>query len=725
MNKISIKYKLWLAFGMVIALSAVIGFFALRSSYESIAIAEGIRVSEHEMLGVEDVIKNVLNAEKDHKEWVLALEDVIVNNREAFRVEMDGHLCGFGKWIYTKNTDGLTGLDLVRKVDKESAEMLESVQEQHLQLHSSAKKMAGLWKQRHLGLRNTLKNILNDHRKWAVEVSNALIMNKDPDVQADSEKCKLGKFMESSENKKITNEWPEYREIISRLRESHDKLHESVKQIMAIDLNSAGAKDKRMVVFTSNSLKNLEIVVKEINNAIALEEDIIERQNKVIAVLTQTTLPIVEEVDNILDGVEKKITRISNQHVKNNSDILDKQDEDLKASAQEIIVAFVVLVLLSVIIALLMVRSITIPMIFASNNMHELEAGVSKISSHLKDKLARGNWTDYVDIPLDQERLRIAREKYSGRGDEIGKMCSVQCKMIDAVLFAKDATNIVIEQVNQTLREVASTVTQIVTASTQVSSAAEALSQGATESAASLEEITSTMAVMGNKTSDNAESATEVNSIVRGTADAADSGQAKMRQMTDFMEDISKNSAETQNVIKTIDDIAFQTNLLALNAAVEAARAGAHGKGFAVVAEEVRNLAARSARAAAETADMIHNSDKKISQGVLATTETAESLTHIADSIIETRQLLDEIAAASNDQAQGIAQINIGLEQVDTVTQSNTASAEESAAAAEELNAQALFLKKLVEKFHLMVPKKEIIALPEDCTGDGNLYLSV
>ncbi len=181
-----------------------------------------------------------------------------------------------------------------------------------------------------------------------------------------------------------------------------------------------------------------------------------------------------------------------------------------------------------------------------------------------------------------------------------------------------------------------------------------------------------------------------------------------MNAMMTAMDDINSSGKNISKIIKVIDDIAFQTNLLALNAAVEAARAGRHGKGFAVVAEEVRNLAARSARAARDTADLIEGSVSKATNGVEIAHRTAEALKGIVNSITRANNLVAEIATASNEQAQGIAQISEGLTQIEGVTQQTTAIAEQSAAASEELAGQAAHLRDVLNRFVL----KSVVSAP-------------
>ncbi|RJP80285.1 MAG: methyl-accepting chemotaxis protein [Desulfobacteraceae bacterium] len=244
-------------------------------------------------------------------------------------------------------------------------------------------------------------------------------------------------------------------------------------------------------------------------------------------------------------------------------------------------------------------------------------------------------------------------------------------------------------------------VSQVNASAGQVSDSSQSLSQGATEQASSLEEITSSMTEISNQAKTNAENARQANNLAASTQSSSQKGVDKMKMLMSAMEGISKSSREIGKIIKTIDDIAFQTNLLALNAAVEAARAGKHGKGFAVVAQEVRTLASRSAKAAQETSDLIEGSGKKVAEGSNIAEETSKALSEISESITTVVDLVSEIAAASNEQAQGVSQVNQGLSQIDGVTQQNAANAEQASSAAAILSSQAAEVRELLSQFKL------------------------
>ncbi len=244
---------------------------------------------------------------------------------------------------------------------------------------------------------------------------------------------------------------------------------------------------------------------------------------------------------------------------------------------------------------------------------------------------------------------------------------------------------------------------QITSASQQIATSSQSLAEGASEQAASIEETSASLEEMSSMTRQNADNARQADTLMSEANAVVKEANTAMGQLTDSMAAIRKASEETSKIIKTIDEIAFQTNLLALNAAVEAARAGEAGAGFAVVADEVRNLAMRAAEAAKNTANLIENTVRRVNEGGDLVERTNGAFTRVADSSIKVGELIGEIAAASNEQAQGIGQVNTAVTEMDKVTQQNAASAEESASASEEMNAQSETLKAMVGELQQLV----------------------
>ncbi len=257
-----------------------------------------------------------------------------------------------------------------------------------------------------------------------------------------------------------------------------------------------------------------------------------------------------------------------------------------------------------------------------------------------------------------------------------------------------DAVNQVLANMNQIFGGISSAAGQVDGGSSQVSSGAQALAQGASEQAGAVEELSASIADVSSEVKQNSESIAEIVESMNAAAEEADTGNSRMKDMLEAMNGISSSSQEIGKIIKVIDNIAFQTNILALNASVEAARAGEAGKGFAVVAEEVRNLAGKSAEAAKQTSQLIGNSANKVKEGFTLAESTAESLTGIAEKVKAMDSAVRRIKVASDSQTKSIVKITAGVDQVSKVVQTNSSTAEQSAAASEELSAQAERLRK-------------------------------
>ncbi len=258
---------------------------------------------------------------------------------------------------------------------------------------------------------------------------------------------------------------------------------------------------------------------------------------------------------------------------------------------------------------------------------------------------------------------------------------------------------------------------QVASAAAQVSESSQSLAEGSSEQASSLEETSASLEEMSAMTKRNADSAHQAKELSNLTRTSADTGAAHMEEMRQAMDAIKASSDDIAKIIKTIDEIAFQTNILALNAAVEAARAGEAGMGFAVVAEEVRSLAQRSAQSAKETAAKIEDAIRKSETGVTISGSVAAALSDIVDKARRVDTLVAEIAQASKEQSQGIDQLNSAVGQMDKITQSNAGNAEETAAAAEELNAQSAAMREAVGGLEVLLRGTTVRVVEHDAAA--------
>jgi methyl-accepting chemotaxis protein len=244
---------------------------------------------------------------------------------------------------------------------------------------------------------------------------------------------------------------------------------------------------------------------------------------------------------------------------------------------------------------------------------------------------------------------------------------------------------------------------QVLSAAGQVSGSAQALARGVQQEAAALEETSASMHEVASMNKSNAEHAQEAARLMAEADRAVINANGVLSELVTSMDHIKESSRKVSHIIKTIDEIAFQTNILALNAAVEAARAGEAGMGFAVVADEVRNLAQRSAQAAKDTAGLIEESIARSSRGTARVEKVTASIVDITTSVTTVKQLIDQVSEASRQQALGFNQVSKALTQMERLTQSNAATSEESAAAAESLNHQARSSLEAVEQLEGLV----------------------
>lgn len=356
----------------------------------------------------------------------------------------------------------------------------------------------------------------------------------------------------------------------------------------------------------------------------------------------------------------------------------------------------VVSVLIVVIIAYCLIRDIERSVSQLSNAAKEIALG------HVDIELVKYNNDEFGDL-VDQYNKVIDNIKYQSKiAEEVSNgnlTINVVPKSAEDVL-GNSLKKLVYDNLNA-LSKISEAGNQVTLSSAQVAGASQALAQGSTEQASAIEEITASIDEIADKTRNNAEQANSAAGLVVRAIEDVKNGNMQMHEMITAMEDINRASESISKIIKTIDDIAFQTNILALNAAVEAARAGEAGKGFAVVAEEVRSLAAKSAEAASETAELIEDSIGKVNAGSKIADDTAKALEAITHVVQESEGIINGIAESSNYQATAVAQIEQAISQVSQVVQNNSATSQECASASEELSNQAARMRELLSIYNL------------------------
>jgi methyl-accepting chemotaxis protein len=582
--------------------------------------------------------------------------------------------------------DGLAELEGLEK-DAEEQQIFSEVSQGIAVWRTEHEKLVELVKKVKLDNVGSLEAVLVgrklDHVKWVAQLENSVARNEQFTGQLDPALCGMGKFLSTY----TTADQP-FMDILKSFDGPHHRLHQLGETINAS--LAEGDQGKAGVTISSQVRPTLAEIEGLFDKSLAYVKDDIADLDRAKEIGFGSGRIAFSAVDKSLDKLVQYVSKYSKQ-------VTIKAETDAARSQTLSLVAVVVGIIAALVIGFLMARSFATPMRQTVEMLKELELGHLSARLNLQRKDEIGEMATTLDEFADNlQRETVGILKGLASGD-----VSYTIVPRDAQDEIRNSLKTLGDDLNQVLGQIQTSGEQINSGASQVSDGAQSLSQGATESAASLEEITSSMGELSGRTKDNAENAQQANQLSIEARDAAQKGSGQMKQMVAAMDDIRASGQSISKIIKVIDEIAFQTNLLALNAAVEAARAGQHGKGFAVVAEEVRNLAARSAKAARETAELIEGSVQKTENGSQIARTTADALEEIVSSITKTADLVAEIAAASNEQALGIGQINQGLEQIDDVTQANTASAEESAAAAEELSGQAMELQRLLQQFTL------------------------
>lgn len=586
MKKASLPLKLYLGFGVMIVLLALVA----ANSFWSVSSLIGSSATSSQ---TDEQKAFLLAKEVDHYKWLQSVEELFLGNKVKLNVQTDPHKCGLGKFLYG---DAATEM---AATDTRLAAIINEVKKPHAKLHESAKAIDGIWKQNHPGLALELSYRLDDHRRWSEKVAMAVIANQTADVQLDPTKCAFGKWMAGPQAKALAESWPEFGELLEQIKAPHAKLHAS-----AAELNKATDPVERNAIYIDKTIPALTAVAGLLDKVQGLETNLYVAQHEAKAIFEKQTLPA-------LAATQAKLKQMS--------DILSEQST--AANRQ----------------------------LASTGKQSQLLAAV------------------------------------------IGTI-----GVVIGMLLAFFITRSITRPINQVVESLSLGADQVGTASGEVSSSSQSLAEGSSQQAASLEETSASLEEIGSMIQQNADNARQADTLMDEVEKVVQKTSSSMEAMKEAMDKITTASDETAKIIRTIDEIAFQTNLLALNAAVEAARAGEAGSGFAVVADEVRSLALRAAEAAKSTQNLIEGNIDDIKEGSRLALSTDEDFRQVRETSRKVAELVGEISAASTEQAEGIKQITIAASEMDRVTQTVAASAEQAAAASEELNAQSISMKDVV-----------------------------
>ncbi len=543
----------------------------------------------------------------------------------------------------------------------------------------------------------------SDHLKWAQKV-NSLLTDETVttlEVQTDHKNCKLGKWLYGEGRQKAEALLPEIKPIIKSLEEPHERMHMSAIDIKnnykhadvtlpirLVEIESAH-RAWAMRLFTAILNKNTTVKgVKTDPKTCKLGKFMISEQGK--AAYANGSADFREMWDS-LHGSHDAMHYTAGE-------VKELMAQRKFAEATKLMQNKILINLNATLSVLNELRYDAEENLLGVKKANEIYSKTT-LPSMKQTLKSIGEIRAYVAENIMTDKAMLAAGLTTKNTVTILSLVTIFIGCFIAYFTAKNVINLLTVAVS-TMAEASRQITAV---SGHIASSSQTMAAGASEQAASLENTSSSLEEINSLTRQNADNTQQADVTMKGVQDNMASADASMAKLTASMTEISKASEDTQRIVKTIDEIAFQTNLLALNAAVEAARAGEAGAGFAVVADEVRNLAMRAAESAGETSTLIDSTVEKIKTGTSIAEETNEMF-HVANEASDQISvLITEISTASGEQAKGIDVINSSITQIETVTQDNAATAEETASASEELASQIMAMDQTIRELEAMV----------------------
>lgn len=698
---LSVGKRLFLGFALIMALVVVMFISNFRTT-------DGIKRADGELGAALTAAAEVQRESQGIDAWVEAikqtrsgltlsldgLRDGMLENRAEIGLFVEGDPLGHF----------LAGEDMREILTKwpELAERQTELQEAHQALLAVDERIRQVWRPRHEGLAEALSELKRSQIYWSLKVANMLFVKSSIGELLFEElsDTPLEEFRAGPVYRRFVVFFPELREVFEQAAPVNQKLWEDSFKLGSLTLNSQW--EPARIFYRDHFPTAIKSMAVDLDRVIGMEKQTLAGQQQAVMLLNgemkiQSGLvsEIFEQFSQKLEAVQMASgndVRAASAAILAKRSVIESRISGLQRL--NLILTLVVLVLGSL-SGWFITRSIVQPLDRTVTMIRHLEEGKLDHRLRLSRRDELGRMAKALDTFADNMRDEVvaAFDRLAA-----GDLTFVANGVIKEPLAKANAA------LNRFMSGLRQTADQVAAGAVQIARGSQELSRGTVEQAAALDEMTGVLLETANQAQQNADRAVRSTRLADQVMATAENGQNQMRGMVKAMEDIGQSGREISKVITVIDEIAFQTNLLALNAAVEAARAGHHGKGFAVVAEEVRNLAARSAKAARETSGLIEDALTNAAAGSRVVGETDQALQDMLIGIRQMVALALEISKASREQAARIDQVNRELSGIDQVIQTNAAGSEESAAAAEELSRWAGELHRMLERFRLDHP---------------------